>query len=78
MLHNGILVVGSKGVVAGDANNGGGVGEVVPGGEEEEEEDRNDLLLRSHHNQQAASTMFQISSNHSHMQSPVSVVEPEV
>ena len=48
MLHNGILVVGSKGVVAGDANNRGGVGEVVPG--EGEEEDRNDLLLRSHHN----------------------------
>ena len=49
VLHNGILVVGSKGVVAGDANNRGGVGEVVPG-EEEEGEDRNDLLLRSHHN----------------------------
>ena len=75
MLHNGILVVGSEGVVAGDANNGGGVGEVVPG-EGEEEEDRDDQLLLT--TNKTISCSINNVSNHSHMQSPVSVVVPEV
>ena len=33
MGHNGILVIGGKSVVASDSNNGSCVGEVVPGGD---------------------------------------------
>ena len=44
MGHDGILVIGGKGVVASDSNNGGGVGEVVPDGEEEDDDDVDDIL----------------------------------